>query len=201
MRLELFEPTAYLMVGMEAKRVFIAFKIDLQPELLQQVQRLKQELQQERIRWVSKEKQHLTIRFLGNLSANQLAEVKAVLSRVASHTKSFSFQLGGLAYFRHRGIPSVIFLGVQTDEILVELAKKLRTELENAGIESSKKFNPHLTLGRLKRPNKVEYFEATMEKLGKTAIQNVIADELILYESHLSPSGSEYHVLGKYTLS
>ncbi|WP_430971765.1 RNA 2',3'-cyclic phosphodiesterase [Sunxiuqinia rutila] len=185
---------------MEVKRVFIAFKINLQPVLQQHVQQLKQELKQERIRWVPEENQHLTIRFLGDLSANQLGEVKAVLNRVARHTKSFSFQLGGLAYFRHRGIPSVIFLGVQTDEILVELAKKLRAELENAGIESSKKYNPHLTLGRLKRPNNVEHFEATMEKLRTTAIQNVIADELILYESHLSPSGSKYHVLGKYTL-
>lgn len=185
---------------MEAKRVFIAFNINLQPELLQHVQRLKQELKQERIRWVGKEKQHLTIRFLGNLSANQLAEVKAVLSRIASHTKPFSFQLEGLAYFRHRGIPSVIFLSAQADEMLVELARDLRMELEKAGIESSKKFSPHLTLGRLKRPNNLVHFEATMEKLGKTAVQYVIADELILYESHLSPSGSEYHVLGKYAL-
>ena len=74
------------------------------------------------------------------------------------------------------------------------------TQLKEAGIESSKKFTPHLTVARLKHMKDLLHFETIMEKLGGTATQEVLVRELVLYESRLFPSGPEYHVLAKYAL-
>ncbi|MGQ7867965.1 RNA 2',3'-cyclic phosphodiesterase [Sunxiuqinia sp. sy24] len=182
------------------KRVFIAIKIELDPDLQQFIRRLKQQLKEEHIRWVPNDKQHLTLRFLGDLSEEQINLVQAAMKRVVADLQVFSFQLNGLGHFNHRGQPAVIYLAAPKNEMLYELVRQFRAELQEIGIDSSKKFTPHLTVGRLKHLRNRLQFERIMEKFGETMAQEVFVREFVLYESRLFPSGPEYHVLAKYTL-
>ena len=185
---------------MPTKRVFIAIKIELNKELQLRWQELKEQLCDERIRWVSPANLHLTLRFLGDLLPMQIDAVKGAMRKACNACAPFALQLNELSFFTHRGHPSVIFLGIQENEMLVGFAHLLQQCLRDIEIPSNKKFHPHLTLGRIKRLVDEQQFYDTLSKLNPTPDQEVGVARIILYESVLKPSGPQYHVLEEYAL-
>lgn len=72
------------------KRVFIAIKIELSPELQQDWQSLKHKLSTEKVRWVPSVNFHITLRFLGSISDEQGDLVQNTLQQVCRDQPAFS---------------------------------------------------------------------------------------------------------------
>jgi 2'-5' RNA ligase len=142
-------------------------------------------------RWVPAANLHLTVRFIGAID-RQLVE--AIADRLAgSHLGAFDLALGDRESFKRGRLVRVVWLGVSVG---VESAQSLALQVEAAcvaaGLEPEKRpFQPHLTLARAKP----RLGAALPDLPAAPALRPWKADELVLYESHLSPKGSVYEQL------
>ncbi|MEO7003016.1 MAG: RNA 2',3'-cyclic phosphodiesterase [Ktedonobacterales bacterium] len=104
------------------------------------------------VRWVAAEKLHLTLAFLGELDAEQLASASMVASAVAAQIDPFTLSLARAGYFGPSHAPRVIWIGVGGDlRALTTLQRRLARELAARNLpRDDKPFAPHLTLARIK---------------------------------------------------
>ena len=135
------------------------------------------------VRWTKPEQFHLTLDFLGELSAEEVAGVKGRLGSL--HSPSFALELGSVGSF---GCPArVLFVSVAKE---VETLRELQGEVALSG--SQQPFHPHLTLARLRTslPNLQEVAkEVRVEPLAWQV------KEVQLVRSTLTPQGARYETL------
>jgi len=183
------------------KRVFVGLKISLSPEFQQAFDQLKEKLKNEQIRWESTDKLHVTLCFIGDVSSDQLERVCEILQQVSEGQNDFSFQLKNLSYFKKRGVPAVVFFDVTKGDALAGLASQIKNKLDEAGINTNPRFNPHVTLCRLKKLKNKPAFYEVMDQVKETPVYEVVVRKISLFESILKPTGSEYKILQEFCFS
>ena len=121
--------------------------------------RLKQN--QSQIKLVEPENLHLTIKFLGNIPEQQAPKIYSILmdeiNKKYFPEKNYDYILKGVGQFRKF---SVIWIKVMGNIQIIQDAKNKLEELLYTRLEIKKdnrpKFQPHLTIGRL-RKEKINY--------------------------------------------
>jgi 2'-5' RNA ligase len=182
-------------------RTFIALKINPEPPLLLKLKELKNELAGEPVKWVDENNLHLTLKFLGDTTLHQVDDLKAILKKISARSNVFSFRLKGLAFFKNKGIPRVLFIGIEEGEALQQLAAEINLQLFALGFEKENRpFSPHLTLARLKFLKDKRNFYNAIDKYRDTDIQSIVIHEIILYQSILKPAGPIYKPLEIFRL-
>lgn len=182
-------------------RTFIAIKISSEEKLKGQLQSLKTLFKDERINWVDPDNFHLTLRFLGETSREQLNLLHPKLQQLSSQFKQFNFDISGLDTFGNKGNPRVLFVNIQFPEELEKLVKDIENAVVSVGFHSElKPFRPHLTLGRIKHLSNRSLFIKEVNQIPNSNYQSVQVSEIILYQSILRPSGPEYKPIHKYSL-
>lgn len=182
-------------------RTFIAIKFFADTKLIHAVADLKNELAGESIRWVNEEKFHLTLKFLGDTSPQQIAKVKEALAYVAARNQPFTIFSEGLGYFKSSGMPRVLFLNVKEAKALIDVAKEIDEKLASLGFLREKRpFVPHLTLARIKFLKHKNTFFKSIEKYKELVPDPVVIREIYYFQSILTPAGPEYTVLARYPL-
>lgn len=149
------------------------------------------------IKWVEFENLHITLKFIGEIDEKKLERILPQLSTISGRTKSFKISLESLGCFPGIRNPRVLWIGVnQGGDELIKLATEIENELYKIGIKKEeKKFHPHLTIGRIKSPCKVDDI---LNQTMKTDIFEV--KEFILFKSTLQPSGPVYEKLKIFPL-
>lgn len=150
------------------------------------------------MRWATADHWHFTLLFLGPVA--QLAPVEGALGKAAGAHLPFSVQVGGASAFPGEQRARVVWLGVADGAApLVALAATVAAALRPVGYTGDRRpFRPHLTVARLKAPAPVP---RTVVSLGPAPVGPAwVVDEVLLYRSDLSPSGSTYTVLGRFPL-
>jgi len=178
------------------KRTFIAVKIDAAESFKEMVLKLRVELKDDSIKWVDTENMHVTIAFLGDTDDNAVKQTGDMLKERCRDTGSFTFALSGLGVFRNTDDPRVLWAGIDKNRELVNLHATVKEGLEAAGIRTEERsFNPHLTIGRIKRISDKRNLEALLKRYDKVWLQDVTVSEVIHYESILRQTGPEYKPL------
>lgn len=138
-------------------RLFVA--IDLPEEAKEAVYRLKEDIRG--ARWVPEPQLHLTLQFIGDADDALLQRLTHELSQ--TRCPAFDLTLHGTGHFPPRGLPRVLWVGIEAGPNLFEL----QTAVEQASIAAGfapdeRRFSPHLTLARLKEtpPEVIREFEA-----------------------------------------
>ena len=174
-------------------RTFIAVKIEPEPDLLQLIKHFRKTLENEKIKWANENNLHLTLKFLGDTSPVQVERVKSILEETADNFSSFRFDLKGVGFFKRNRQPRVLFVNIEKNIILKQLAAEIDAKLSELGFEKEKReFNPHLTLGRIKFLKNKKAFYQAVEKHQETFFQTASINEIIFYRSILKPEGPEY---------
>jgi len=174
-------------------RTFVAIKIVPEKKLLDVFSTLKKTLAGEAISWVSENNLHLTLRFIGETSHNQVTEIIQQLESIGEHFHPFQFELKGLGFFKNRNHPRVLFITGENVGGLIQLAANIEERIVSLGfINEEKAFNPHLTLGRIKFIKEREVFYSLVNKFIDTHIQVVTVSEVIFYQSILGSGGAIY---------
>lgn len=140
--------------------------------------------------WVPADQNHLTLRFIGDVGPQACAEIKTALSNL--RFVRFSLALGGVGHFPPGGHPRVLWVGVESCPMLIELQMDLERALVGTGIAPEvRPFAPHLTLARLKEtvPAAVYAFEL---RHGGLAYAPFEVSEAILFSSVLSSHGATH---------
>jgi len=95
--------------------------------------------------------------------------------------------------FKNKNQPRVLFLSVENDLMLRQLANEIFEKLKPLGFKNDENaFNPHLTLGRIKFIQNKDGFYSLVNKFGDTKIQQITVSEVIFYQSILGSEGPTY---------
>lgn len=177
------------------KRIFIAIDIseDVRRIADRHVTGLRKDFPGVRVSWVRSERMHLTMAFLGEIDDEKLSRVNALVDELARGIPSFLLELAGPGVFPNKRRPGILWLGIRDEgEKLKHLKATLDKQMEKVGFqERMRKFQPHLTIARLKEPAGSR--ELAMRHL-ETEIEPVTfaVPGITVYESRLGPKGPTY---------
>lgn len=183
-------------------RTFIA--IDLDQEIKDVLFRFIESLKRGggQIRWVSKDAMHLTLKFLGEIGQEDKQKIEGILEAVVGNYGSFSLRLRGTGYFPpNRKDPRVIWAGTEEIPSLMALQANLEKELDKTEFPKEKRdYHPHLTLGRVRDPHRIQDTLALLEKEKETIFGEMSVKKITFFQSTLRPTGAEYTVLSEHNL-
>jgi RNA 2',3'-cyclic 3'-phosphodiesterase len=148
------------------------------------------------VRWVAVENMHLTLKFLGDVSASNIDMLSQILRAEADLFDCFNMQVGGLGCFPNAKRPRVLYIGIQAPPALEALQRGIEAASRRLGYESEDRgFSPHLTIGRVRQgvtPAEQQTIRHALEHTQIDSLGTARVDSLHLYKSDLKPSGSVY---------
>ena len=119
--------------------------------------------------------------------------LKKILHEIAQKNSSFDLNIHQLGLFGSHYCPKVIWLGVENQPLLLQLASSLEEELQKAGfVPPEGNFVPHITLGRIKKIDNKKKFSQLIEENQPIFHQTINVKDIILYQSHLEKDGPIY---------
>jgi len=192
---------------MEKIRTFIAIELDesIKDSLTKLQERLKGEAPRGSVRWVRSEGIHLTLKFLGDVPADQIGEITRALQKSCQGFAPFSLSCGELGCFPNLKRPRVVWVGIQEETgTLAQLQKAIEENVAPLGYPPEKrKFSPHLTIGRVQKRVGSGDLRRLGEVVGASEIGTLGQMEVRsvnLMRSDLRPSGAVYTRLAEAEL-
>ncbi len=164
-------------------------------------------------RWVRPESLHITLKFIGEQTAERVEAIAQRLRRVGG--SAFEIRTGGCGFFPTAKAPRVFWIGIHAGPQLAELARSIDTATAELGIpREDRPYSPHLTLARGggrssgspkwregDGPNSVfAMLEKRLAAMSELEFGTMTAHEFILYQSQLSRGGSKYTKLQRFPL-
>ncbi len=183
---------------MSVVRAFIA--IDLSNEvtdhLAQVISDLQKRMPSGAVKWSFPKNIHLTLKFLGDVSVQNLNLLKDALRVGTAGREVFDISVGGMGVFPKIIQPRVIWVGVEAPDDLASLQRAIENDMRRLGYARERRsFTPHLTLGRVSRnanPQELRQIIQVLQnyKVGFLGVSRVTA--VHLYRSDLNPGGAVY---------
>lgn len=182
-------------------RAFLA--MDPPPEVLRRIVDIQEVLKKTLrgpISWVRPEGIHLTLKFFGDMAAEDLPPISEVVSGQAAGMRALHLNIKGLGVFPGIRRPRVLWLGVGGEVArLIALQGVLDQGFETCGIKKEERpFRAHLTLARIKSPQGLSGLDKVLEEKEAESAGSFEAKGLILFKSDLTPKGAIYTVLADF---
>jgi len=154
-----------------------------------------------KINWVKNEQLHLTIKFLGNTPESLFHEIKTEILQVVSKMRQFDLTIDNTGCFPVPERPRVLWLGINGNIVaLKNLFMTIEKKMERMGFPlESQEYFPHITLARVKYPQKFTPDISTFLKSSYDPIDFTV-DRVQFLSSELLPSGTLYTLLGSFPL-
>jgi 2'-5' RNA ligase len=181
---------------METIRAFIA--VDIGNGIRQHLDELQRILRNRHagVRWVKPDGIHLTLAFLGDLAIDRIPPLKRALDNGLEGVHAFEMAAAGTGFFGRASRPRVIWAGIADCPPLKRLQHCTVAALQDAGIAFDRKpFSPHLTLGRIKVPERTEALLKELHQYRDRPLGHTRIDRVQLIQSRLTPAGAEYENL------
>ena len=181
-------------------RTFLA--VPLPAEIRDKLTVLQRQLAQRsnKITWTQPENLHVTLIFLGDVSAEEVPAICKAAQEASSTIKPFEASVRGVGCFPDQRRPRILWAGISEGTTqLRELLDLTSIQLEGLGFRREERiYTPHITIGRVRQSQRGfgeslqahEAFEA-----GKTLVE-----EVHIYSSELTPKGSLYTLMGRARL-
>jgi 2'-5' RNA ligase len=193
-------------------RIFIG--IDLDPEIRSRIERFLEGVQgfAPDARWMRPESLHITLKFIGEQSADRVDAITQRLRRAEG--QAFEVRCAGYGFFPTAKAPRVFWIGIHAGPQLAELAEEIDAATAELGIpREDRPFSPHLTLARAggksgspkwrkgDAPNSTfSGLEKRLAAMAELDFGTMTAHEFILYQTQVSPKGSKYTKLEGFPL-
>lgn len=183
-------------------RCFIAIEIPepIQNRLARIQDTLRRQIQ--KASWVKPSNIHLTLKFLGDVDPADLESIGGAIKAATSRHRSFSLRIGGVGAFPNLARPRVIWAGVKVgSERVSALAQDINIALNHCGFSlDTKKFNPHLTIARLKERIDLRPYTNRYRQYDRIDGAEMSVDTISLIQSQLHPTGAIYSTLQFHSL-
>ncbi len=103
------------------------------------------------VRWLDPDAYHLTLKFLGEVSAERLSELDRAMGDATAGLDLTALALLGLGGAPSLARPRVLWIEVEQSRALMQLQSRLDAILVRIGFPSeARPFRPHITLGRIR---------------------------------------------------
>jgi RNA 2',3'-cyclic 3'-phosphodiesterase len=142
-------------------------------------------------RWVPPANYHITLKFLGWTHAPTVEAVKDGIAAALAGAEAFEIETAGLGAFPKPEKARIVWAGTSDpDGRLADLAARVDAAAERLGFAAeSRSFHPHVTLARLKSPADASWL---FECAGEQEFSKSWVDSVVLFESEMKSTGSEY---------
>lgn len=183
-------------------RAFIAIPV---PETVkEQAEKAKRQLLEvdPDIKWVEYANYHLTLKFLGEISDQQVGQIGKQLQTVAESSPSFYLAVKGMGFYPNMRKPRVAWLGLEGELNKAEfLAERIDAYLQGLGFEFEKSHQLHLTLGRIRSERNVGALVAKVRQIEPFVSSGLFpVPAFHLMESRLSRRGPHYRTEQAFSL-
>jgi len=182
---------------MSLLRTFIA--VDLPPDIQINIQYIGETLRKaigKSVRWVSVHNIHLTLKFLGDVSSDEVDKLTQMLRMEADTNSFFDVPIGGLGSFPNSKRARVLFIGIQSPAELEALHRGIESATIKLGLKAdTRPFSPHLTIGRVRDhivSSEQDKIRKILEETKIDSLGTARVDSVHLYKSELKPGGSVY---------
>lgn len=183
---------------MEQVRSFIA--IELPEEVKAGLARLQAQLKSGKpppVKWVDPSGIHLTLKFLGNISADKIGEITGAMEKAAQGISPFHLKVKDLGAFPNLRRVQVVWVGINGEvNKLSRLHQRLESNLAPLGFTpESRPFAPHLTLARLRDQASTEERQRFGQFIADTkseVVYTIKVDSIKLMRSQLTREGAIY---------
>lgn len=155
------------------------------------------------VKWVKPENIHLTLKFLGNITDEQIEKVKNSLKKIATNFQSYQIHLKEIGAFPKISYPRVIWVGMDEGaKTTNKIYQSIEEELTKKGFEKEKRpLSPHLTLGRVRSgKNRQNLIRVIEKEKDFSSPSKLLVEEIVLFKSTLTPKGSIYEPIFKGSL-
>lgn len=177
----------------ETLRTFIGVKIEENQKLTDLVTGLMARLSGKPIKWVSTHNYHITLRFLGSTTPEQVSKIYNAINAVASSHKTFILTLSGIGNFGRSDAPTVLWAGVEKNDNLEIMAASMEMLAREAGFPAElKPFAPHLTLARPKGNGYAEIVRELANEFGEISLGKSTISSIFLFKSLHGQGGPIY---------
>ncbi len=183
-------------------RLFVA--VELEPVLKRSLSNVVRRLDAFRgdVRFVREEQMHVTVKFLGEVAAENVAAVSEACGQSAARSQRFELELTRCGCFPKGGDVRVIWGG--SDELpagLQACVEECESRLEGLGFPPEQRpFSAHVTVGRVKYDKSGGRLRQAVEALRVDRTCQMV-DSLTLFESRLTRDGAKYAVVSRHRFS
>ena len=153
------------------------------------------------INWVKNAQLHLTLKFLGHTPESSIDNVIDHVEKITPNMKPYDFKIDKTGCFPVPTRPRTLWLGVKgTLDPLLTMVESIETALESLGFpRSDREFSPHITLARIKYPQK---HTPNVDPFLKSSYDPIDfpVDRVQYFSSELLPTGAVYTILKTFPL-
>lgn len=152
------------------------------------------------LKLVERENLHFTVRFLGELSDSEVAEVLTRLGRL--RLQKGTVEVKGAGAFPGPRRPRVIWAGVarESEGVIGPVAREVIGALGGIGERDDRPFQAHVTLGRVRSFRNSQELGKLLAERSEQAFGVAGLSEVKLKSSKLTPSGPVYDDIGVFPL-
>ena len=187
---------------MTTLRTFIA--VEVPAEIRSSVLRLMERLRasQAKVTWTKAENLHFSLKFLGDVPANQTAEICSAVQEAVAPFSPFDAVVYRAGAFPSISRPRTLWLGMRDGaeqlELVFQAVERLLTPLGFS--REHRAYTPHLTLGRVREGSGGSSLKQLTELLRKHEDFDAGAmavGGVTVYSSTLSSAGPTYQALSR----
>ncbi len=174
-------------------RTFIA--ITFPEKVIKEIKNIQAQLAKQKFKGklTSTKNLHLTLKFLGELTHEQLEKVKEQLSKITF--EKFEASLAETGIFSHNKSPRIVWLRINGEKIM-QLQKQIDASL--AGLfKPEERFMSHLTIARIKYVENIKKFLQNIKNIEVKKIKFQV-NNFKLMSSELTAQSPVYKILQKY---
>ncbi len=156
------------------------------------------------VSWTKPQNMHLTLRFLGELSAGTLPVLTRDLAAQLAECYEFQMKYCSLGIFGNLHQPRVLWVGVsEPSQQLYTLTQSLEKTVKPYTKEASARYMPHITLARFKSrldTNMARRLGLLLEEHKEKSFGTQFVNQIELLQSIFSPQGVSYKPLATFSL-
>ncbi len=147
-------------------------------------------------RWVPRENQHVTMKFLGRTWPRLVDWVPEQVEAAAADVPRFTVRVRGVGSFPSAKSGRALWAGFEDTDLITDLATEIEAALVEEFPAEKRPFHPHLTVARSDPPVKLPAaYTATPLETDPWEV-----DRVVLFRSHLGRPAPRYEPLARFPL-
>lgn len=152
-----------------------------------------------RVSWTRPGNWHLTMKFLGDVTGENLGRVVQALN--VPFGEMFVLRAGNGGFFPNLVSPRVVWAGLRQGQgECQKLAGQVERRMAALGFaKEGRAFVPHLTVARIKKAEQ-DPWDGLLGTLNDTDWPEARMDRVVLWESRLTPAGPNYRIVAEFKL-
>lgn len=182
-------------------RVFIGIKFD--DSTCRQIEKFLKPFKEisSPIRWAKPGNVHLTLKFIGEVTAEEYARIDDALSAAHFDVPPLTLEIAGCGKFGRGSELNIFWLGIEKNPGLEKLFQTIEETLAKIGISREERgFSPHITVGRNKQGFNFKPLLDLIAKRALVPITEFKAAAFQVFKSDLQPGGPVYTRLKEIVL-